>query len=156
MVAVGGPRGAELAGRLGDGFIGASPEREPIKKFEAAGGKGKPRYGELTVCWATDESKARRMAREIWPTAAMADSLSWELPLPSHFEAAAELVTEKAVAEEVVCGPDPAKHLAKITEYAKAGYDHVCIHQVGPDQEGMMRFYEREIMPKLARRRLAA
>jgi len=29
----------------------------------------------------------------------------------------------------------------------KAGFDHVYVHQVGPDQEGFMRFYEREILP---------
>ena len=61
----------------------------------------------------------------------------------------AELVTEDAVAESVVCGPDPERHLAAIAEYAEAGYDHVCLHQVGPNQAGFMRFYQREIFPKL-------
>jgi hypothetical protein len=61
-------------------------------------------------------------------------------------------VTEDQVAEEIVCGPDPEKHLDKIREYAKAGYDHVCIHQVGPDQAGFIRFYEREIIPKVGRK----
>ena len=31
-----------------------------------------------------------------------------------------------------------------------AGYDHVYVHQVGPEQEGMLRFYEREILPHFA------
>lgn len=44
------------------------------------------------------------MAREIWPTSAMESSLSWELPLPRHFEDVAKRVTEDAVAEEIVCG----------------------------------------------------
>jgi hypothetical protein len=34
-----------------------------------------------------------------------------------------------------------------------AGYDHVWVHQVGPEQEGFFRFYEREVIPKLAARR---
>jgi hypothetical protein len=29
----------------------------------------------------------------------------------------------------------------------KAGFDHVYVHQVGPDQAGFMRFYQREILP---------
>ena len=29
---------------------------------------------------------------------------------------------------------------------ADAGYDHVYIHQVGPDQEGFLDFYSREIL----------
>src|SRR5919109_184327 len=40
MVAVGGSKSAELAGRLGDGMVGTSPNKETMKKFEAAGGRG--------------------------------------------------------------------------------------------------------------------
>ncbi|HET7093428.1 MAG TPA: hypothetical protein VFI22_08120, partial [Thermomicrobiales bacterium] len=57
---------------------------------------------------------------------------------------------EDRVAKEIVCGPDPQKHLAEIEKYADAGYSHIYVHQVGPDQEGFFRFYEREILPKLA------
>jgi hypothetical protein len=52
----------------------------------------------------------------VWPTAVIASSLHWELPLPSNFEDATEHVTEDQVAEEIVCGPDPERHLAKIRE----------------------------------------
>jgi len=122
-----------------------------------AGGGRKPRYGELTVCWGKDEAKARQTARERWPTAAMESSLSWELPLPAHFEAVAELVTEDEVGKYVVCGPDPKRHLEAIQKYADAGYDHVCVHQVGPDQAGFMEFYAAEIFPRLrSHRRKAA
>jgi G6PDH family F420-dependent oxidoreductase len=148
-VAVGGPRSADLAGRLGDGMIGTDPEASLLTAFDRAGGAGKPRYGELTVCWAKNEATARRTAREQWPTSAMDSNLSWELPLPEHFEAVAELVTEDQVAESIVCGPDPARHLAAIRKYAAAGYDHVCIHQVGKDQKGFFEFYAEEILPQV-------
>jgi G6PDH family F420-dependent oxidoreductase len=156
LIAAGGPRGAELAGRIGDGLIGTEPEAGLIDRFAGAGGRGKPRYGELTVCWAEDEKAARKLAREVWPIAALASALAWELPLPGHFEAAAELVTEDAVAESVVCGPDPEAHLRAIRAYVKAGYDHVCIHQVGPNQEGFMRFYAEHVLPRLGTLRKAA
>jgi len=149
LLAVGGPRSADLAGRVADGMIGTEPAPESINRFRRAGGAGKPRYAELTVCWARSESAARRTARDFWPTAAMESSLSWELPLPAHFEAVAELVTEDAVAESVVCGPDPGRYLAGIRKYVEAGYNHVCLHQVGPDQAGFMRFYQREILPRV-------
>src|SRR5262245_958069 len=96
-VAVGGRRSADLAGRLGDGMIGTEPEASLLQAFDRAGGAGKPRYAELTVCWAKDEAIAKRIATETWPTSAMEGSLSWELPLPRHFEAVAELVTEDHV-----------------------------------------------------------
>ena len=148
-VAVGGPRTAEMAGRLGDGMIGTDPEAALIATFDRAGGSGKPRYAELTVCWAKDEATARRTARAQWPTSAMESSLSWELPLPAHFEAVAQLVTEDQVAESITCGPDPERHLAAIRKYARAGYDHVCVHQVGKDQKGFFEFYAEEILPAL-------
>ena len=149
LVAAGGPRSAELAGRLGDGMIGTGPEPELFTTFDKAGGTGKPCYGELTVCVAKDEKTARRIAREHWPTAAMESSLSWELPLPAHFEAVAELVTEDQVAESVTCGPDPSAHVKAIAKYAEAGYDHICVHQVGKDQKAFFEFYREKVLPHL-------
>jgi alkanesulfonate monooxygenase SsuD/methylene tetrahydromethanopterin reductase-like flavin-dependent oxidoreductase (luciferase family) len=100
----------------------------------------------VTVCWAEDEASARKTALEWWPNAALQGELSQELALPRHFEQAAELVSEADVAETVVCGPDPEAHRAAIQEYADAGYDHVYVHQVGPDQEGFLDFYVNEIL----------
>ena len=149
VVAASGPQSAEVAGRIGDGLIGTSPKQELLGQFDAAGGAGKPRYGQLTVCWARDEATARRTAFEWWPNAAIEGELSQELPTPAHFEQAAQLVTEDAVAKTVVCSPDPQRHIAQIRQYIDAGYGHVYVHQVGPDQEGFFRFYAEEVLPKL-------
>jgi coenzyme F420-dependent glucose-6-phosphate dehydrogenase len=156
MVAASGRKSAELAGRIGDGLVATEPSRELVEGFSAAGGSGKPRYAELTVCWAKDEASARRTARRVWPIAALSGPLTTELAIPAYFEAAAEMVTEDAVAEAVVCGPDAARHLERIRLYAEAGFDHLCIHQVGSDQEGFLRFYAREVLPRLTERRAAA
>ena len=58
-------------------------------------------------------------------------------------------MTEEQVAKLVPCGPDAERHLAKIAEYVDAGYDHVYIHQIGPDQTGFIRFAEGELLPAL-------
>src|SRR5256885_8013515 len=42
-VAAAQPRAAELAGRIGDGFVGVAPDEERIQKFEQDGGTGQPR-----------------------------------------------------------------------------------------------------------------
>jgi coenzyme F420-dependent glucose-6-phosphate dehydrogenase len=149
MVAARGEGAADLAGRLGDGLIGVAPARETIERFEEAGGEGKPRYGQIHVCWAPDEASAQRTAFEVWPNAGMEGSLGSELRVPKHFEEAAKMLTEDQVAERVVCGPDPERHLEAIREFVDAGYDHVYVHQIGPDQRGAIAFYEREVMPKL-------
>ena len=146
MVAASGERAAQLAGRVGDGFIGTSPRKEIIEAFEQAGGKDKPRYGQLTVCWAKTEQEAVRMATKIWPTAAIPGQLGQELALPAFFEQAAELVSEDKIREEIVCGPDARPILDKLNEYADAGYTHVYLHQVGPDQPGFIEFASRELL----------
>jgi coenzyme F420-dependent glucose-6-phosphate dehydrogenase len=148
LIAAKGERAGTLAGRVGDGLVGVAPEEELIRTFERAGGEGKPRYGQLHVCWAEEEAEARKTATEWWPNTSMPGELGVELPLPRHFEQAAEVVREEDVARSVVCGPDPEAHLEAIRSYLDAGYDHVYLHQVGPDQEGFFRFYEREVLPK--------
>jgi coenzyme F420-dependent glucose-6-phosphate dehydrogenase len=153
LIAVGGPKSAEVAARLGDGLIATSPERELIQAFNKSGGRDKPKYGSVTVCWAKDEKTARRTAHRLWPTSAMEDSLSWELPLPKHFEDVAKLVTEDAVADSIICGPDPKHHIAALAKYADAGFDRVCVHQVGPDQGGFFEFYAKNVMPAFTRGR---
>ncbi|MDQ3993143.1 MAG: TIGR03557 family F420-dependent LLM class oxidoreductase [Actinomycetota bacterium] len=147
-IAAGKPLAAALAGREGDAFVGVSPERELVERFEQAGGAGKPRYGQVHVCWAEDEGEARRTAHRIWPNAGMRGDLSQELPLPRHFEQTAQNVTEDDVAETVACGPDVDRHLEMIGRFEEAGYDHVYLHQIGPDQEGFIRFAERELLPR--------
>jgi G6PDH family F420-dependent oxidoreductase len=135
-VAAGGARSAELAGWAGDGLISVGASPKVIETFEASGGADKPRYVQVHVCWATDEATARRTAHECWAMAALPGQLGQELPQPRHFEQATSLVDEADVAQSIVCGPDPEKHVAKILEAARAGYDHVYVNQAGPDQEG--------------------
>jgi len=149
-VAGGGEKSAILAGQVADGFIGTAPKEKLLKAFSDSGGKGKPCFGEVSVCWAKNESDGRRTALECWPNVAITGELTQELRTPAHFEQATEMLTEDKVAEEVVCGDNPEKHIAAIKKYAEAGYDNVWVHQIGPDQEGFFDFYETEILPKLA------
>jgi G6PDH family F420-dependent oxidoreductase len=146
LIAASGPESAKLAGKVGDGLIATAPERELIDAY----GKKGPRVGQVTLCWARTEAAARKTALEWWPTAAVPGDNGQELPLPSSFESLAKLVTEDAIAEQIACGPDPELHVAKIRPYLEAGFDHVYLHQVGPDQAGFFRFAEEELLPRLA------
>jgi G6PDH family F420-dependent oxidoreductase len=147
-VAASGPKAAGEAARFGDGLIGTSPDRSLINAFGDAGGAG-PRIGQVTVCWGTSEAEARRTAREWWPTVAIHGDATQELATPAQFEQLTKSVTEEQVAELVPCGPDPERHLAAIRAYVDAGYDHVYLHQIGPDQAGFLRFAEGELLPAL-------
>ena len=144
-VAAAGEQAAELAGKMGDALITTAPDGDLVSAFERAGGNDKPRYGQLTVCYATSEREAIETAHSWWPNAAMGGQLGQELALPLHYEQAAELVTLQDVAESVICGPDPERHRKAIDEFDEAGFDHVYIHQVGPDQESFFRFARSEL-----------
>lgn len=149
-VAASGVHSATLAGQFGDGFITTSPEKKLVETFQKAGGKGKPVYGQLTVCVAKTEDEAVKTALKWWANSPVPGQLSQELKLPSFFEQAATLVTPEHIKKAIVCGSDPMKHLEKIKAFAKAGFDHIYIHQVGPDQEIFFRFYEKEILPRIS------
>jgi len=150
-VAASGLDAAEMAGEVGEGLISTSPGGEILREFESAGGLGKPRYGQVTVCWAEDELAALHTALTCWPTAGMPGPLHADLPTPAHFEAAARMVKEDDIRQKVVLGSDVDRHLEEIHKMDEAGFTHVYIHQVGPDQEGFFRFYEREILPQVVR-----
>jgi hypothetical protein len=55
-------------------------------------------------------------------------------------------VTEEQIKKQIVCGPDAGPILEKIAEYVDAGYTHVYLHQVGPDQQGFIDFAKRELL----------
>jgi G6PDH family F420-dependent oxidoreductase len=148
-VAAAQPKAAELAGRAGDALIAVSPDRETVEQFEQAGGKSKPVYGQVTVCYAESEAEAKKTAYEIWPNGGFEGPLGQELAITEHYEAAAKLLSEDDVAETVICGPDPERHLEAIREYEQAGFTNVYIHQVGRDQESFLRFYADTILPEL-------
>jgi coenzyme F420-dependent glucose-6-phosphate dehydrogenase len=138
-VAAGGKQAATLAGARGDGLMATAPEREIVDTFTASGGAGKPRIGELTLCYGKEADEARHLLRTVWPMPAIPGELSSELPLPRHFEQAAKLVDDEALGQ-IVVGPDPESFREAIALYEKAGFDRLILHQVGPDQEGFLRF----------------
>ena len=144
-----GPKAIGLAGRVGDGYCGASPDAELVPLFRSSGGGDKPAQAGMKVCWAENEAEARKTAHRLWANDLLPGELGQELPAPAHYEQAASLVTEEMVGGAFPCGPDPERHLEAIREYIDAGYDEVYVLQIGPEQERFFWFYEKEVLPKL-------
>jgi hypothetical protein len=117
-----------------------------IRAFDAAGGTG-PKLAQLKVAWADKVSDAEDLAFERWPTSGLEGELSQELPTPRHFEQAVSVLHKEDVVRSFACGPDPERHIEAIAKYADAGYDEIYVTQIGPDLEGFLRFYEREVLP---------
>ena len=139
-----GQEATKVAARIGDGYWGHSPEAELLELFAAEGGTG-PRYAQLNLCWADDEAKARRTVHEIWPHDGIVGQLSQDLPTFTHFEQAAQMVTEEDATSSVPCGPDVGAVLDSVRQFLDAGYDHLYFHQIGPDQDAFLRAWQGEL-----------
>jgi G6PDH family F420-dependent oxidoreductase len=149
-VAAGGPAAARLAAELGDGLFGTEPKAKLLETYRGAGGNG-PTYGEVGLAWAQDEASAVKAAYESSKWSLTGWKVMSELPNPANFEASARFVREEDVAAKTPCGPDAAKHLEAIRTYEQAGYDHVVLANNGPDPDGFMDFFARELKPQLTR-----
>ena len=143
------PLAAELAGRIGDALVNVAPKEGIIDRFEESGGKGKPKYGQITVCFAKSKDEAKETAFEVWPNALVEGSASQELPLPSDFEQLVEGRDAEELEGALTLGPDPEEYLAQIKEYDQAGYTHAYFHQIGPDQDSFLAFAQNELMPRI-------
>ncbi|HVM13937.1 MAG TPA: TIGR03557 family F420-dependent LLM class oxidoreductase [Egibacteraceae bacterium] len=144
-----GPKALEVAARIGDGYVGTSPEPDLVEAFRSKAGDDKPRIGEMKCCWGDDEAACRTLAHKLWPNIGLPGQLAQDLATPALFEQATQLVTEDMVAGPIPCGDDPEQYATSIRQYADAGYDEVFIHNIGEDQTGFVAFFRDEVRPLL-------
>ena len=148
ILAAGGPEAARLAARAADGLIATEARPELVQAYRDAGGTG-PCYAEVAMCWATDAAAARATAHRLFRWAVTGWPVQAELPTVESFAAATKHVTPEQVAELVSCGPDPEPHLAALENYRQAGFDHLILTQVGPEQPGFIAFFQQHLAPRL-------
>jgi len=148
VVAAGGPRGAVLAAENGGGLFATAPDEALVEAWRRADGHG-PAYAEVALCWARDEGEAIRIAHDRFRFGLLGWKVMSDLPMPSSFEAATASIRPDDVRRQIACGPDAETHLAAIRRYREAGFDHLVLVGVGPDQEGFLRFWRNELAPRL-------
>jgi G6PDH family F420-dependent oxidoreductase len=149
-IAVSGPDSCKLAGAHADAMIAVEPKAELGERFDAAGGAGKPRIGQVAICWDPDRDEAVRRAHEQFRWFGLGWKVNADLPNPTAFEAATRYVTPEQVGEALACGPDVAAHVEAIRPYLDAGFDEVALVQIGADsQADFCAWAERELLPAL-------
>ena len=147
VVSAFGPQTARWAADHGDGLWCSGPKGDVVDAYEDAGGSG-PRYTQLHMCYDEDPDQAVDTVYELWPNGSIPGELGQELPSPAHFEQAAQLVEREDIAESgTVTGPDREEHVESLETAIDAGYDHVYVHQIGPDQESALEFYSNDVLP---------
>ena len=144
-----GPQAAELAGRIGDGYVLVTPETELVQTFRSNGGGDKPVQAGTKVCWDADADTAVDTAHRIWGNQGLPGQSAQILPRPKDFEALQALVPKQDIADSVACGSDPDRHAAQVRQYLDAGVDEVYVSQIGPDMDGFFAGWRRDVLPQL-------
>lgn len=151
-VAVSGPASAQIAADHGEAMIGTQPDPRLGALFDQAGGTGRPRYGQVPVCYGPDEAACRALAREQWRWGGFGWRVLSHLPDPAAFDQATQPVTEDDVAATVPCGPDVDRHVEAVRRYLDAGFTDLALVQVGgPTQDRFLDWAQRELLPALRR-----
>jgi G6PDH family F420-dependent oxidoreductase len=149
-IAVSGPASCRLAGAHADAMVAVQPKAKLGELFDAAGGAGKPRIGQVAVCWDPDRDAAVRRAHEQFRWFGLGWKVNADLPNPAAFAAATRYVTPEDIADGLACGPDVQAHVDAVEPYLDAGFDEVALVQIGADtQADFCAWAERELLPAL-------
>ncbi len=146
-----GPKAAEVAGRIADGFISTKADPEVLDVFRRSGGEGKPTAAGFKAGWAETEDEGVDHAHRLWANAGLPGELAQVLPSPKHFEQASSLVTREMTAESVVGGSDVERHAAAYTPYLEAGFDEIYVANMGPNYRQMIEAFGAHVLPRVRR-----
>jgi G6PDH family F420-dependent oxidoreductase len=149
-LAVSGPRSCRLAGQKADLAIAVEPEAELLDAFDRHGGSGKPRVGQLPVCYDPDRDAAIARAHEQFRWFGSGWKVNAELPGPAAFAAASQFVKPQDVAESIPCGDDVSAFAEAVREYVDAGFTEIALVQIGGEhQRPFLEWAEKELLPAL-------
>jgi G6PDH family F420-dependent oxidoreductase len=130
-------------------MIAVEPKAVLGELFDAAGGAGKPRVGQIALCYDADRDSAVARAHEQFRWFGLGWKVNADLPNPESFAAATQFVTPEQVGEQIACGPDVNEHVAKIRPFIDAGFTEIALVQIGAEQQRFLEWAEKELLPAL-------
>jgi len=147
-VAAGGSSAATIAAELGNGLFATEPKSSLVEAYEQAGGEG-PKYAEVPMAWAPDEDTAVKAVLETSRWAVTGWKVMSELPNPVNFDAASATVRPEDITKQFAVGPDVERYVQHVQQYVDAGFDHIVLQNAGPDPEGFVDFFTRQLAERL-------
>ena len=80
-------------------------------------------------------------------------ALGWEvlaeLPSVRAFETATQFVRAQDLQKQLPHGPAVEPYIESVKRWLDAGFDHIVLLSVGPDQESFIRFFAQSLAPRL-------
>jgi G6PDH family F420-dependent oxidoreductase len=152
-VAVSGAQSCELAGGYADAMIAVEPDPSLGRQFDAAGGAGKPRVGQVPISWDPDRDTAIKRAHDQFRWFGGGWKVNAEIPGTAGFAAASQFVRPDDVAAAISCGPEVAEHVEAVQKFVDAGFTDVAVIQIGGDtQPDFLDWAEQQLLPALRHR----
>jgi G6PDH family F420-dependent oxidoreductase len=149
-IAVSGRKSCALASKHADMMIATEPKPELGEMFDAAGGAGKRRVGQIALSYDPDREAAVQRAHEQFRWFGLGWKVNADLPNPESFDAATAFVTPDDVAEQLGCGPDVEEHVEKIRPFLEAGFTEIALVQIGgAHQAPFIAWAEETFLPAL-------
>jgi G6PDH family F420-dependent oxidoreductase len=148
VVGASGEKSATLAGEMGAGIMAVEPKRDLVQQWKSAGGKGSS-YGELAFGYAKSKEEGLNLAHKYSRFGALGWSVLSELPGVAAFEEATQFIKPEDLRDSIPHGPDVEPYAQAVKKFTDAGFDHVVLLSVGPDQESFIRFFKEQLGPRL-------
>jgi G6PDH family F420-dependent oxidoreductase len=149
-IAVSGLQSCTLAGRHADLMVAVEPKSELGEMFDAAGGTGKPRVGQIALSYDPDREAAIERAHAQFRWFGLGWKVNADLPNPESFDAATAFVTPDQVAEQIGCGSAVEEHVEKIRPFIDAGFTEIALVQIGGEhQRAFISWAQETLLPVL-------
>jgi coenzyme F420-dependent glucose-6-phosphate dehydrogenase len=160
-IAAGGPKAAELVGRIGDGFICTSGKGEDLyHTLLGAVSDGATSAGrdpasivkniEVKVSYDHDVEFARDACRP-WAALALTAEEKGGTEDPIEMERLAEQASDRAHTRFIVSS-DPEEVVEKIAFYVDLGFEELIFHFPGDDQDRALDQFAADVLPRLKSR----
>jgi coenzyme F420-dependent glucose-6-phosphate dehydrogenase len=159
-IAAGGPLVARYAGRSGDGFICTSGKGEElyVDKLLPAVDEGLEKSGrtrddidrmiEIKLSYAASREEALENTR-FWAPLSLPAEDKHRLDDPLEMAYAADQMPIEDVAARWIVETTPEGVVDAVRPYVVAGFDHLVFHAPGPDQQGFLSSFGRDVVPLL-------
>lgn len=144
---------ARFVGGWADGLITVHAEpdqlRKLVKAFRDGGGEGKPMSLQVHVAYAPTEEEARKNAHDQWRTNVFPSLLLSDVRSPKQFDALGEKVRPDDMDKSVRISSDLKRHIAWLQSDIEIGFDHLYLHEAGPNQERFVETFGAKVIPQL-------
>ena len=150
-IAASGPRSAALAGQIGDGWITDSTtllNADHVVQAFRDGSDGSASAEVLVEQYVfIGDRAAAYEAAPLWQFAPVGGRVL-DMDDPREIQAFAEAeATLDQVVESWLVSQDPPDHISQIRRLFEAGATQVAIHSLQPDQDKLIEFYGKEVLP---------